>query len=139
MPVDTKEILDSADKLGQLVAQHPAVEKYRQAQRSLSEDPDAGRLMNEFNRQLMTLSRQEQSGMPVSDAQRHGLENLQQQLAAHIKVKALNMAQVEFYDLLRKVSETIRSHVEGEPAGGGESSGGGGRPAPAAGGPKLVI
>ena len=32
MPVDTQQIMDAADKLGQMVAQHPAIDKYKQAQ-----------------------------------------------------------------------------------------------------------
>lgn len=134
MPVETKDILDAAEKVGQMVAQHPAAEKYRQAQQSLASDPDAARLMNDFNRQLMTLARQEESGMPVSDAQRHSLEGLQMQLASHLKVKALNMAQVEFVDLMRRISDSIRKYVaEGQ---GGQGNGG----APGAGGTsKLVI
>jgi cell fate (sporulation/competence/biofilm development) regulator YlbF (YheA/YmcA/DUF963 family) len=139
MPVDTQQILDAADKLGQLVAQHPAVDRYKQAQQSLSQDPDAARMLNEFNRQLMNLARQEEAGMPVTDAQRHGLESLQTQLASHLKIKAFNLAQVEFVDLLRRVSDAIRSKVsegQGGPAAPGAGPGGG--PAPA-GGPRIVM
>lgn len=136
MPVDTQQILTEADKLGKLVAQHPAVEKYRQAQKSLAEDPDAGRLLNDFNRQLMTLARQEESGMPVTDAQRRQLEGLQAQLASHLKVKALNVSQMEFVDLMRKVSDSIRRNLN---EGGAPAEHGG----PAAGtgpaGPTLVM
>src|SRR5256885_401912 len=108
MPADTQQILAEADKLGQLVAQHPAVDKYKQAQKAVTEDPDAGRSMAEFERQMETLMRQEQSGMPVTDAQRTQLENLQSRIVSNIKVKALNMAQVDFIDLLRKVNQTIQ-------------------------------
>ena len=41
--------------------------------------------------------------MPISDAQRTALESLQSRIMSHLKIKNLNMAQVEFYDLLRKV------------------------------------
>jgi cell fate (sporulation/competence/biofilm development) regulator YlbF (YheA/YmcA/DUF963 family) len=116
MPVDTQEILTEADKLGQLVAQHPAVAKYKQAQKSVSEDPDASRLLAEFERTLESLGRQEQSGMPVTDAQRQKLESLQSQIMSHIKVKALNMAQVDFVDLLRRVNQTIQSKLVDLPA-----------------------
>jgi cell fate (sporulation/competence/biofilm development) regulator YlbF (YheA/YmcA/DUF963 family) len=138
MAVDTQQILDAADSLGKLVAQHPVVERYRQAQKSLSEDADAARLMNDFNRQIMTLARQEESGMPVTDAQRRQLEALQGQLASHLKVKAMNLAQVEFIDLLRRVSDQIRKPLSdgGQPA----PAAGGASPSPAAPpGPKLVI
>ena len=114
MPVTTQEILDKATDLGKMVADHPAVAKYRAAQQSVSTDPDAGRLMREFNRQLETLGRAEQMGTGITDAQRQQLENLQSQIMSHIKIKALNMAQVDFIDLLRKVTAEIHKPLAGE-------------------------
>jgi cell fate (sporulation/competence/biofilm development) regulator YlbF (YheA/YmcA/DUF963 family) len=105
MPATEQEIVDQAKKLGDLVAQHPAIAKYREAQRAVSQDPDASRLLSEFDRQLETLARQEQSGMGVTDAQRRSLEALQAQIASQLKVKALSIAQVDYMDLLRKVSQ----------------------------------
>ena len=40
---DIQEILDLANKLGDLVSSHPAVAKYKDAQKLVSADPDAGR------------------------------------------------------------------------------------------------
>lgn len=111
MPVDTQQILADADKLGQLVAQHPLVERYKLAQKAVAEDPDAGRAMADFEKQLESLARQEQSGLPVTDAQRQSLEAAQSRIVSNIKVKALNMAQVEFIDLLRKVNQAIQGKV----------------------------
>ena len=124
MPVDTPQILAEADKLGQLVAQHPAVEKYKQAQKAVADDPDANRSMAEFERQIETLARQEASGMPVTDAQRQTLESLQSRIVSNIKVKALNMAQVDFIDLLRKVNQAIQGKlIDGQAARGGGAAG----------------
>jgi cell fate (sporulation/competence/biofilm development) regulator YlbF (YheA/YmcA/DUF963 family) len=106
MPTDTNEILAAAEKLGQAVAQHPAVAKYKDAQKAVGGDPEASRLMADFGQQLEKLMRQEQSGMPVTDAQRQSLESVQSRIASNLKVKALNMAEVDFTDLLRKVSQT---------------------------------
>jgi cell fate (sporulation/competence/biofilm development) regulator YlbF (YheA/YmcA/DUF963 family) len=129
MSVDTKQIMDAAESLGKLLAQHPAVEKYKAAQKSVAEDPEAGRLLAEFDRQIETLSRLEQSGGMVTDAQKMQLETLQGRIVSHLKIKALNMAQVEFVDLLRKVSQTYqRPLMEGA------------APAPqSAGGPRLTM
>jgi len=121
MPVDTQQILDAAEKLGKLVAQHPAVERFRQAQKSLSDDPEAARLAEAFNRQLMSLARQEESGVPVTDAQRHQLAGLQSQLASHLKFKAYSVAQVEYVDLMRRISDTIRRCVSEAPQSGSQS------------------
>ena len=128
MAVDTTRILAEADKLGQLVAQHPAVERYKNAQRAVAEDPDANRTMAEFERQLETLARQESTGMPVTDAQRAQLENLQSRIVSNVKVKNLNMAQVDFIDLLRKVNQAVQSKVV---EAGGMGGAGAGRAAPA--------
>ena len=128
MPTDTQSILDAADKIGQMVKDHPAYEKYRAAAKSVGEDPEAGRLVSDFNRQLETLMRQEQSGMPVTDAQHQQLEALQQRIATHIKMKALHMAQTDFYDLLRKITQTIQKPLTevAQGAGGGAARGGAG-------------
>src|SRR5215203_3735934 len=126
MPTDTQSILSEADKLGQLVAQHPAVERYKQAQKAVTDDPDANRTMMEFERQIENLSRQEQAGMPVTDAQRQQLESLQSRIVSNIKVKALNMAQVEFMDLLRKVTQTVQRPLTDAAAGYAGGPGGGG-------------
>ena len=124
MPADTQQILDAASKLADLVAQHPAIENYRKAQKALADDPDASRSMSEFNRTLETLARQEAQGMPVTDAQRTQLESLQSRIVSNIKVKALNMAQVEFIDLLRKVNQAMLSKVGDPSAGAGGGAGG---------------
>ena len=68
----------------------------------------ATRLLSEFDRQIDTLSRQEAQGVPITDAQRRGLETAQSRIVSHIKIKNLNLAQVEFIDLLRKINQTIQ-------------------------------
>lgn len=120
MSADIQQILADAEKLGQLVAQHPAVAKYKDAQRAVANDPEAGRLLQNFDRTLEALSRQEQAGMPVTDAQRQQLEAMQGQIVSHIKIKALNLAQVEFVDILRKVNQAIQAQVQGQ--GGGAAA-----------------
>jgi len=118
MAVDTQQVIAEAEKLGQLIAQHPAVAKYKQAQKSVADDAEAARLLSDFDRQLETLHRQEAGGMPVTDAQRQQLETLQSKIVSHIKVKNLNMAQVEFMDLLRRVTQTYQRPLADVPTAG---------------------
>ncbi len=120
MPADTDDILAHSAKLGQMLVEHPAVTKYKQAQKSVADDTDARSLMGDFNRMIEALGRQEQQGMSISDAQRLSLEALQSRLASNIKVKALNIAQMEFMDLLRKVSESWQKPLGGAMGGGAE-------------------
>ena len=116
MAENNTEIFQLAEKIGQLLKDHPTVTKYKQAQEALQKDPDAAQLMGNFNRLLEALSRQEQQGMSVSDAQRMQLQTLQDQIVSHIKIKSLNMAEMEFYDLLRKISQAYQKPLmEGMP------------------------
>src|SRR5258706_15470919 len=130
MPTDTQTILDSAEKTGEMVKDPPPFERYRPAAKTVGDDPEAGRLVADFNRQLETLLRQEQSGMPVTDAQHQQLESLQQRIASHIKMKALHLAQTDFYDLMRKITQTLQKPLPDVPTGGGGGGGAGPRVAP---------
>jgi len=125
MPVDTQQILQAAEKLGQMLKDHPAVERFKSAQKSVAEDAEASRLLAEFERGLEALGRQEQQGRPATDAQKMQLEALQSKIVSHIKIKNLNMAQLEFVDLLRKISQTYQRPLADAPPGAGQ-------PAPAA-------
>jgi len=124
MPVDTQQIMDEASKLGDIVAQHPAVVRYKDARLAIEKDPDATRLLAEFDRQLEALGRQQQSGMPVTDAQQQSLEALQNKIVSHLKIKALNLAQVEFIDILRRITQTVQGRLNLQEAPGAGAGGG---------------
>ncbi len=115
MAVDTQQILDAAEKLGQLLKEHPAFERFKGARKAVADDADASRLLGDFDKQLETLGRQEQAGKPVTDAQRMALESLQAKIVSHIKIKNLNLAQMEFVDLLRKVGQTYQRPLSDAP------------------------
>ena len=119
MAVDTQQILQAAEKLGQMLKEHPSVEKFKSAQKLVADDAEASRLLAEFERGLEALGRQEQQGRPASDAQKMQLEALQSKIVSHIKIKNLNMAQLEFVDLLRKISQTYQRPLADAPPGAG--------------------
>ena len=129
MAVDTQQLMTEAEKLGRLVAQHPAVARYKSAQKAVSDDPEAGRLLADLDRLIESLGRQEQSGLPITDAQRASLESAQSRVVSHIKIKNWNMAQVEFIDLLRKITQTIQRQLGDQPTGGAAAPSGSGAPA----------
>jgi len=112
MPVDTQQIIETAEKIGQMLTEHPTVARYQQAQKAVAEDAEASRMLQDFDRALEKLARQEQAGMQVTDAQRQQLESLQSRIVSHIKVKNLNLAQVEFVDLLRRINQTIQRPLQ---------------------------
>lgn len=132
MAVDTQQILDAADKVAELLAQHPAVEKFKQAQKALQEDPDATRLLQEFNSVITQLSHNERAGLPPTEEQRRKFESLQTQIASHLKFKSYSLAEYELTDLLRKISQTWQKPLARQGASAGSA------PAASA-GPSLVV
>lgn len=134
MPADTQQIIDAAEKLGKLITEHPAIARYAEAQKGVAADPEASRLFQQFDQEVSALGQQEQSGQPISAAQKQKLQSLQQTIASNLKVKAFSIAQVELTELLRKVSQAWQKPVAEAQSGAKASSGNG----PAAGGPKLV-
>ena len=98
-----------------MLKDHPAVERFKSAQKSVADDADASRMLAEFERGLEALGRQEQQGRPATDAQKMQLEALQSKIVSHIKIKNLNLAQMEFVDLLRKISQTYQRPLADAP------------------------
>lgn len=114
------DILDTAQKLGDLVAKHPALEKLADAQKALAADPAASKMLGEFDQKLQVVQRNQQMGQPVTAAERQELEAMQQRIAGDLKIAAFSAAQVDFTDMLRKVSETWQKPIaakqgEGQP------------------------
>ncbi len=133
MPADTQQIVDAAEKLGKLITEHAAIQRYADAQKAIAADPETSRMFQQFDQEVAQLGQQEQSGQPISAAQKQKLQVLQQTIASNLKVKAFSIAQMELTELLRKVSQAWQKPVA-EAQQGAKS---GGAPAPAA-GPKLV-
>lgn len=131
MATDTQQVLELADQIGDLLKDHPVVKRYKDAQQSIAADPEAGRLLADFDRQIEALGRQEQAGMPVTDAQQQKLQDLQGRIVSHIKIKNLNLAQVEFVNLLRQISQRYQSKLVDAPPTTAA-------PAGAPGGPRVI-
>lgn len=133
MPTDTQALLDAANKLGDLLNEHPAVEKFKQAQKALQDDPDASSLLKNFNSVLTQIAHNERAGMPPTEEQRTKFEALQTQIASHLKFKSYSMAEYELTDLLRKISQAWQKPL----ARVGAGSAGGADPQGAS--PRLVM
>jgi cell fate (sporulation/competence/biofilm development) regulator YlbF (YheA/YmcA/DUF963 family) len=138
MATDTQAIVDAAEQLGKLITEHPALQRYAEAQKAVAADPETSRLFQQFDQEVAAMSQQEQTGQPLSAAQRQRLQSLQQVIAGNLKVKAFSIAQVEMTDLLRKVSQSWQKPIAEMQTAGKIGGGGGASPAPAAPQSKLV-
>jgi len=124
MPSDTQSVLDAAQKVADLLAQHPAVEKHKAAQKALQDDPVASKLLKDFNSVLTQISHNERAGMPPTEEQRKKFEALQTQIASDLKFKSYSIAEYDLTDLLRKISQTWQKPLAGARGAAGAAGGG---------------
>ncbi|MGF1632740.1 MAG: YlbF family regulator [Phycisphaerae bacterium] len=111
MADEMQNILEAARKLGDEVAKHPALDKYQKAQQALADDPEASRLLKDFDSHLERVLMAEQTGQAVDPSVRQTLEALQSRLASNLKVKNFSIAQADLSDMLRKVSQAWQRPV----------------------------
>ncbi|MEO0514590.1 MAG: YlbF family regulator [Planctomycetota bacterium] len=104
---DQQAILDAAATLGQLIAEYPATQKLEGLVKQLEADTDAQRLMNDLNRHNQTLAEKQAKGEPIEVDDKRKLQELQQAVGVNPILRDLQMAQMDYVDLMRKVDERI--------------------------------
>ncbi len=113
----TDEILKAAGDLGKMIAEHPAAKKFEDVTRKLQDDTEAQRLLTDFNRHMQTLQEKEAKRQPIEVADKHKLEELQAKVIKNKLVRDLQMAQMDFVDLMRRVDEAMQGQAPQADAG----------------------
>lgn len=103
----TEEIMKEAKKLGQMLVEHDAVKKAKQAIERFEKDRDAQQVMTQFSQTLQKLAQKEATGQPIEVAEKKQLQQLQTTLAHNLTMRQFQTAQMDFEDLLRQVDEAV--------------------------------
>lgn len=124
-------ILKLADQLGKTIAQSKQAADYRAAREAMNAQPDAMELLKDFTRQFGKITELTQKQQPIEPEDKRKLNDLQSKLAAQETFKAFSAAQVEYTDMMRKVSQTLLHHLQGTEGWSEQSQQRGGPDAPA--------
>lgn len=114
----TQEILDAAKSLGQLISTHPAAKRMDDLMKKLQNDREAQRALTDFNRHMQMLSQKEQSGRPIEVEDKRKMDQFQAAVAQNLVLREMQMAQMDYLDLMRQVDDMVNG-AEGEGAAGG--------------------
>ncbi|MEM1213098.1 MAG: YlbF family regulator [Planctomycetota bacterium] len=106
-PATTEQVLDLARQLGRLIAQHPAAAALDAATQTLEQDTDAQRAANDLNRHTQTLSEKQAAGKPIEVEDKRKLETLQKAVTTSPILGQLQLAQMDYLDLMRRVDQAI--------------------------------
>lgn len=105
----TQEIVDAATALGKLVAKHEAVVKMETVLKNFQEDIEAQRLFNDYQRHLAKIGQKEAAGQPIEVQDKRQLESLQDGVSHNAILRDLQIRQMDYLDLMRRVDEAIAS------------------------------
>ena len=106
---DHTAIIEAADQLGRLIADHPATKKLKGLLDRLDTDTDAQRRMNDLNRHNQTLAEKQSKGQPIEVEDKRKMQSLQEAVADDELLRDLQIAQMDYMDLMRKVDERLRA------------------------------
>jgi cell fate (sporulation/competence/biofilm development) regulator YlbF (YheA/YmcA/DUF963 family) len=118
----TQEILDKATELGKKIAGHDSARKLEDAMSKLHDDLDAQRLLSDYQRHLQTLGEKEARQQPIEVEDKHKLEDLQGKVIRNTVLRDLQMAQMDYLDLMRRVDEAMTGHIEDGGAAQGQAA-----------------
>ncbi len=103
----TNDILKKARELGEDLAKHDAVTKLIDATKAFDDDRDAQRLLLDYSRAMQTVAQKQATHQPIEVAEKQQLEQLQQQLVTNLKLRSLQMAQMDYLDLMRSIDAAL--------------------------------
>ena len=123
----TDQIVDAAKKLGQLIAEHESATRLDTALKKLKDDTDAQRCLNDYNRHIHMVAAKEQKGQPIEVDDKRKLEQLQNAVIRNALLRDLQVAQMDYVDLMRRVDDAMQGNalpgtdldgISGAPGGG---------------------
>lgn len=101
------KILEQAQRLGELIREHPFYQRLREADAEVREDAEATKALEAYNRAATAVQEKEQKGEPVEAEEKRNLETLRDTVVASDTIKAFSQAQTNYADLMRRMNEAI--------------------------------
>lgn len=106
------EILDLAEKLGNLVRNDNRFRALMEAEKKVVADAEAKKLLEDFQTQSEKIMDRERRREPVEVEDKHRLRDLHEKVAGHALIKELTKARVEYAELMNRVNRAIFGREE---------------------------
>ena len=116
---ETQQVIDQARRLGELIASHPAAQKLRSASERLEADTDAQRTLADYRRYAEQIHEKQQKQQPIEPEEKRKLEELHRSVIHNPLLSELQMAQMDYADLMRQVNDAMSA--AGAPSSTGAS------------------
>lgn len=111
------EIMKTAQQLGKLIGEHESAVKLQKVMEAFRQDIDAQRLLTDYQRYVAKLGEKEAKGQPIEVEDKRKLDSMQKAVITNPKLRDLQIAQMDYLDLMRRVDEMIAGEAAPEPLG----------------------
>jgi len=108
-----EEIIVAATTLGELLGKHPAKAKYDKVISDLNASEEAQKTLEAYNICMQEMAQKEANKLPIEIDDKQQLKACQEAVIANSILQELQVAQIEYADLMRAIDEAVRM---GEPA-----------------------
>ena len=105
------QIIDLAEKLGQAIADSPQAAALREARDAMNAEPGLRQTLTDFQAQSEKIAQLNAGQGPVEVDDKHRLQELHDKLMGSDAFKKLTAAQVEYVDLMRRVSQAMQKYL----------------------------
>ncbi|MEM9252491.1 MAG: YlbF family regulator [Planctomycetota bacterium] len=112
---DTPAIVSQARRLGEMIAEHDAAKRLETALKALDDDLDAQRALTDLNRHLQAIAEKERDGKPIEVDEKRKAEELQKAVVRSKTLRDLQLAQMDYGDLMRQVQAAIETGTPDAP------------------------
>ncbi|MBI5724781.1 MAG: YlbF family regulator [Planctomycetes bacterium] len=106
-----KEIIELAGSLGKAIAASPAAANLRAARAELEKHAGVLETLKQYQQQADRVAKLEDENKPIEVADKHALQDLHDKLVSSDIFKKFTASQMEYIDLMRKVSDAMRSQL----------------------------
>jgi len=109
-----QDILDTATKLGRMISESQPVTTFHSLLDNLKQDKDAQRLLDDLNGLTEKLAEKEGNVQPIEVEEKQQLEQMRTEVAQHPLLSKLQVAQMDYVDLMRQVDEAVTNASQPE-------------------------
>lgn len=110
-----EQLLELARRLGRQIAAHERTVLLKKAQEAADQDPQATELVKAYHAHMEKIHKLEEARQPVEVADKHRLQDLEQQISMNPALKDLSRRQVDFVEMMRKVKQSIDGELDLNP------------------------
>jgi cell fate (sporulation/competence/biofilm development) regulator YlbF (YheA/YmcA/DUF963 family) len=107
------DIIQMAEQLGKAISAAPEASAMQEARKTVTAKPELRQMLNDYQQQVNRIGKLEHEGKPIEPADKQKLQSLHDKLIADPAFKKLTEAQMNYVELLRKVSNAMRTQLKG--------------------------